>query len=452
MAVLTETKSRTEATPKRAEANTYGLPRGEALRRELVAVFREQRRAVLGFLRTGRKDSGGADGLPYHWPDWTDFRLGALKISERMTPLLKMTWSQAADKFAPRVGLDPNEWSVVNPHTERMIDDAALAFCQSTNETTSLQLDDALAKTREALKQGVVEKGESLFYLTKRVNKIFDGAETWRARRIAQTETSRAVHAAQEQAAIQSGVVKGWQWLLSSDACPICLAIGARARFVRLGQPFAVIGGNPVYSAIKFPPAHPHCNCTVLEILDDEAPPKWAETLDQPKPLESDLEQAVKPKKPRRIKPAPAPKKPRNPGAITRRDRKLLAEAEDQAGVPFTANHIAQGSPEYTTVVLDVAKVDRDLRRESTYVGPAASGAAIGGRYEEFQRFLARARQTGQAIEQPRAGISTEDGRITLSDGRHRFAVFRDEGQRLLPLSVRVGEASKLRKLYGPKA
>jgi hypothetical protein len=179
-------------------------------------------------------------------------------MSERMTPLIEVIWDRAAATFAPRVGLDPDTWSVVNPHTERMIRDATLAFCQSTNATTSLALDQALEATREALIAGVVAKGEALPALTKRIHAIFQAAETWRARRIAQTETSRAVHAAQEAAAIASGVVTGWTWLLSSDACPLCRTVARRTPAVRLGQPFAVIGNNPSYATIKFPPLHPH--------------------------------------------------------------------------------------------------------------------------------------------------------------------------------------------------
>ena len=261
-------------TPRRdaaleSRSNPFRLPRGEPLRRELAAVFREQRKAVLRFLRTGRKAWAGHElstkddahpigPLPAGWPDFHDFGLGSIDQAWRFTPLLKLTWDAAAKAFAPGVGLDPDSWSVVNPHTERMIDEAVLAFSDSMNATTSLALDEALARTREELKAGVVERGEALTAITKRINGIFDGAEKWRARRIAWTETSRAVHAAQEQAAIASGVVTGWRLLLSSDACPLCVAVYRRAPTVRLGHAFAVIGDNPHYSTIKFPPLHPY--------------------------------------------------------------------------------------------------------------------------------------------------------------------------------------------------
>ena len=223
--------------------------------------------------------------LPWHWPTWEEFRLGALAISERMTPMLWATWDRAASRWAPRVGLDPNEWSVINPHTERMIQQQAYSFCDSTNESTSQELDKALDQLKEELTEGIVEEGEALPALTKRVNKVFDKLEKKQARTIAQTETSRAVHSAQVEAAKASGVVTGWTWLASADACEeICLAIVARCPTVKLGQPFAVIGKNPAYMNIYHPPGHPRCNCSVTEVLITDPQPTFHPTLDQPEP------------------------------------------------------------------------------------------------------------------------------------------------------------------------
>lgn len=317
MALLTKADARGEAEP-----NTFNLPRGDALRRELVKVFRRQRQAVLRFARTGRKSAAPAletkqepADPPAEFPSLYDFGMGALSVAERMTPLLRATWEEAAGKFAPTVGLDPDAWSVVDANTERMIRDAALAFSGKMNATTSLALDEAMKRTREALTAGVVDRGESLDLLTKRINAVFDQAETWRARRIAQTETARAVHAAQEQTAIRSGVVRGWKWLLSEDACPLCQTIARRAPAVRLGQPFAVVGDDPHYSTIKFPPLHPHCNCTTEAVLDVDDQPAWSPTLHQPKPEPEDLPEPPKPKptpepKPTKPKPIPKPTEP----------------------------------------------------------------------------------------------------------------------------------------------
>lgn len=169
-----------------------------------MRVFREQRNAVIRFIKTGKKDLEAGP----HWniPRWDEFQLGALAVSKRMTPILEAIWDEAGGKFATRVGLDPDEWSVTNPHTRAKIEQAALAFCEETNATTTETVESAVAKTREALIAGVVTEGESVEVLTKSINAIFANAEKWRARRIAQTEASRAVHAAQGKRQFSRGL------------------------------------------------------------------------------------------------------------------------------------------------------------------------------------------------------------------------------------------------------
>ncbi len=125
----------------------------------------------------------------------------------------------------------------------------------------------------------------------------------------------------------------------------------------------------------------------------------------------------------------------------------LLAAAEDEAGVEFIPNHIAADNPGYVTVVIDISRVDAEWAADDNYIEPGGGGA-IGGRYENFQSFLEKAREDGTAIEQPRAGLDS-DGNITLGDGRHRLAVFRDEGQTTLPISVPADDAAAIVEKYG---
>ena len=294
-------------------SNPFKLPRGEKIRRELVAVFRRQRKAVLRYLNTGKKDDYGVS-LPAFWPSWHDFGFGAIDEARRFTPMLQACWKQGGEDLFARVGLDPDEWSVTNPHTEEKIAKAALDFCAATNQTTSLQLDEALKKTRDELIEGIVKRGESLAALTKRVNAVFDQAEKYRARRIAATEASRAVHAAGEAAAYESGVVTGWEWLASDDCCPLCRTVARRCPRVKLGQPFAIVGDHPSYSQVRFPPLHPGDQCSVVEILDTDQQPAWGETLLQPKPEAEDepgeAEESPKPTPTPKPKPLP-PKKPK---------------------------------------------------------------------------------------------------------------------------------------------
>lgn len=308
---------------RRGERNTYGLPQGTAIRLELKTFFSEQRRAVLRWLATGETrgnkygysdegpdridrpdhhvrvgdripdpariaDTGLATKddppIPAGFPSLGELGLGDEELADRMIPLLQLVWDSAADGFAGRLGLDPDAFRVDNPKIGRAVEEAALAFSEKTNETTSLALDDALAEVRASILAGNTGEGLSYDDLTDVINSIFDEATRSRARRIAVTESSRAVHSAQELMARESGVVTGWRWLLSSDACPMCQTIARRCPFVRLGQPFAVIGDDPNYSTIKFPPAHPHCQCTMVEVLDIDEQPEWSETLIQPRP------------------------------------------------------------------------------------------------------------------------------------------------------------------------
>jgi hypothetical protein len=243
---------------KAAEPNRFNLPTGEQLRRALAAEFRRQRRYVLGLVEQGYKDQNFDDGdLGGAFERW--LREGLLPFSERMTPIIALEWSRALAAFAPRVGLDPDEWKVTNPEIRRAIEQQVLDFCEATIQASGEDVRAVVDGVRRQLTAGVIDEGESTVELTKRLKQTFDGWETWRARRIAMTETSRAVHSAQELQALKSGVVLGWEWLLADDACPVCRQIADEARFTRLGGTFAVVGDHPVYSNVRFPPAHPHC-------------------------------------------------------------------------------------------------------------------------------------------------------------------------------------------------
>jgi len=248
--------------------DTYGLGDGKPIRDELIRWFRRQESYVLDRLRgeRGFRDllPGDLGDVPELIPNVNGF---TRDMTQAITPILSGIWDKAGQNFFATIDFDPNEWRVSNPHTRQKIHDAAFAFCDETNATTSRFLAVALEQLKQELIAGIVEKGEGPRELTKRVQKIFDQAETWRARRIAVTENSRARHSAEETAAQQSGVVAGWEWLVSSGACPLCHYIANEVKSVRLGQDFAVVGNNPTYSRIRTPPAHPHCTCSMTAVL-----------------------------------------------------------------------------------------------------------------------------------------------------------------------------------------
>lgn len=133
-------------------------------------------------------------------------------------------------------------------------------FCDATNRTSQESVAVATGKLRLELGEGL-EQGEAMINLTRRVQSIF--VDPARAHMIAMSEASRAMHGGQLLAARDTGVVAGFQWLASSDACDLCLELDGKE--VALDTPFAVDVGRGPYSIVLHPPRHPHCMCTVVE-------------------------------------------------------------------------------------------------------------------------------------------------------------------------------------------
>lgn len=263
--------------------NTYGLPDGDDLRAELQRWFRDQAEQVLASIPPQMAT------LP---AEFVAIASADERLAEPMTPLIAAYWQRSGEdtlgRIAGETGLDPaslgdGPWQVTNPHLAAEIRHSTLAFCEATNRTTHLDLTEALQRLREQLHAGLVEQGDSVDRLRKRVQEIFQGAERFRARRIAITEASRAVHLAQLRAAVESGVVAGKRLLLSGDACPLCKRVHDEqpAGGFPLDGNFAVIGNNPTYRYVKTPPIHPGCRCAMVEVLMD--PADWPRPAEPPK-------------------------------------------------------------------------------------------------------------------------------------------------------------------------
>ncbi len=240
-------------------------PHVQALIAKLRKQFREQHQAVLAGMGRAKAPSGPST-LPSRfvpldqWIDWTFLE---------SRPLIEMWMNQASGRFLARVGASPDTWAVVSPKLREAVDSLTLAFCKETNQTTSQNLQDALDNLREEMDAGLFQ-GDPVPELTRRVNAIFDLAETWRAKRIAVTEASRSVHRAERIAGKESGVVKGWRWLASSDACDDCRDLHGKT--VGPDEPFTTIDAKrPEYRKIFHPPLHPHDQCTAEAVIDEAA-------------------------------------------------------------------------------------------------------------------------------------------------------------------------------------
>lgn len=136
---------------------------------------------------------------------------------------------------------------------------------------------DTLEKLNHTLAQGV-QDGEGLGKLKSRVNDVFDEADSTRSLRVARTETLKASNNATEMAYKQTGYVKGKEWYVNPDACPICevfsgKTIGLDEEYAKVGQnvKYQDADGNDQEYAVSYddidnPPLHPNCRCTIIPV------------------------------------------------------------------------------------------------------------------------------------------------------------------------------------------
>ena len=139
------------------------------------------------------------------------------------------------------------DWTLFRPEVRVEAERLALRLAGTIVEDTRRMI-------REELSAGLAD-GEPVAVIARRVREV--GFSPKRAAMIAQTESSRAMHAGQAVAAKELGVTS-WKWLASSDACDVCLSLDGKE--VRIGEPFMVWPtGKPEYRVVYHAPAHPHC-------------------------------------------------------------------------------------------------------------------------------------------------------------------------------------------------
>ncbi len=233
------------------------LPSSSRLKAAMKSFFRRQQQRVLEHIlpKSLRQKASLPTGFSMSFDDE--------ELSNVVRPHLTEAYKSGAESAKDRLGLDETAGPSLSKSQDAMRR-ASFKFAESTNASTSLELNEALDRLREDLAAGLAE-GETNAELTKRVSAVFDRASKQRAETIAMSETSRAMHAGQAEAAKESGLEIRLKWLVSSDACPICLEIAAdNPEGVPVGSNFASIGEGP-YADIPYPPAHPRCQCSMTE-------------------------------------------------------------------------------------------------------------------------------------------------------------------------------------------
>lgn len=249
------------------------LPQGRPLAQLVRQLWKEQEAALVSALRT----QGAVAFIGFNPQAWFNVFLERIKpiyarylVDGRaaMDARLRRKKSLWHIFDVPQVMEPPevdDEFSIYNPEAVNFINQYSYAFAQSTLDTTKMKLGNAYNRLKQELSQGI-EQGEAIRTVTADVMRIF--RDPARAMTIATSEVSRAYHAGQEIAAKQSGVVSGFKWLASSDACELCLSLDGKV--VAIGQPFIVLPKGGPYAVVKFPPAHCRCQCSMTEVLSDE--------------------------------------------------------------------------------------------------------------------------------------------------------------------------------------
>ncbi len=120
------------------------------------------------------------------------------------------------------------------------------------------------------------------------------------------------------------------------------------------------------------------------------------------------------------------------------------AKLADGRTVSFVPHPVAKHGGR-TTVMVDPAKLDAELAKDTNFHVPVGGGPnEIAGRRDNFKRFL----ESGKPIEQPE--VSVHKGKIRLNDGRHRFSVLHEAGIDQIPVTVHAGkQADELQKRLG---
>jgi hypothetical protein len=145
------------------------------------------------------------------------------------------------------------------------------------------------AQSRHSLRAGLrslfgdgLERGETIQELAGRVqswarqNGDIDRQVKWRATRVARTEASRSLNEGQVSAWKQVGLTR-MKWQIAPNPCEFCRSMSQKPHpidepFYNVGDRLTTSKGKILsfdYAAVKSPPLHPNCRCTLLPIVSN---------------------------------------------------------------------------------------------------------------------------------------------------------------------------------------
>jgi len=179
--------------------------------------------------------------------DWDEWEIEFAGEIEKPTTEAMTAGATRAQQDVKGIVVD---WSPQSPMAQKYLRDNGLKLAKGINETTKDRL-------RQVLLTGL-KLGENRDQLARRVRDVIPELQSWRAKRIAQTEAIKAYNQGSLQV-FESGGYKRKIWLDGqAEACDECEGLDGHE--VGINENFP--GG---YDA---PPAHPGCKCTIDAMRD----------------------------------------------------------------------------------------------------------------------------------------------------------------------------------------
>jgi HK97 family phage portal protein len=140
---------------------------------------------------------------------------------------------------------------------------------QSTDRISGMILDTTRQSIRDQLEIGI-RKGEDIRRLSKRIEEVFEQADSVRSTLIARTEVIRSSNYGTFESHVQSGVVDRRMWLTAIDGRERASHRTLNRVQVGIGEPFVIGDDKSMYPG-NFSKAANVCNCrcTVVAVIED---------------------------------------------------------------------------------------------------------------------------------------------------------------------------------------
>lgn len=184
-----------------------------------------------------------------------------IKITvEAVSPSMAKILQAEGDEAAAQLGATFDSTDAVEA--------ALLASVQKFAESYQATARDTLAaKLNEA-----IDAGQGLDQLTATVSSVYGDLDDYAAKRVAKTESWRAINQGRVAAYQQAGVkTMKWETSGQDNVCPLCAALNGKVipvdgAFVEAGESFEVDGMTYTadYGAVVAGNLHPNCACTVV--------------------------------------------------------------------------------------------------------------------------------------------------------------------------------------------